>query len=103
MRASSDIAPLIQEIVDRPGWASGNAIAVLVTGSGERVAESFDGDPGGAPLLRVEYAPPANLQPVVTISAPALRTAIVDTTDDVGRNDSGKDAESRDILLWNPL
>jgi cytochrome c peroxidase len=51
-----DIAAVIQEIVDRGGWASGNALAIILTGSGRRTAESFDGDKGRAPLLHVEYA-----------------------------------------------
>jgi hypothetical protein len=51
-----DLANLIQEIVSRPGWASGNSLALIFSGSGERVAESFDGDQAGAPLLHVEYS-----------------------------------------------
>ena len=51
-----DIAYVIQEIVNRPGWSSGNALAVVVTGSGERTAESYNGDSAGAPLLHVEYS-----------------------------------------------
>jgi hypothetical protein len=50
-----DLAALLQEIVDRPGWAPGNALALLVTGTGTRTAESFDGLASAAPLLRVEY------------------------------------------------
>jgi hypothetical protein len=51
-----DIAPLIQEIVNRPGWTSGNSLVVIITGTGERVAVSYNGDPAGAPLLHVEYS-----------------------------------------------
>jgi hypothetical protein len=43
--------------VDRAGWASGNAIAIVVTGSGRRTAESADG-PGEAPVLSVTYLVP---------------------------------------------
>ncbi|HEY7444940.1 MAG TPA: choice-of-anchor D domain-containing protein [Vicinamibacterales bacterium] len=50
-----DLKPIIQEIVNRPGWASGNSLAVLITGTGKRVAESYNGLPGGAPLLTVEF------------------------------------------------
>ncbi len=50
-----DITAVIQEIVDRPGWAVGNAVVVLVTGTGTRVAEAYDGSRGGAALLHVEY------------------------------------------------
>ncbi len=49
-----DIASVIQEIVDRPGWSSGNSLAII-TGTGRRTAESFDGDTAGAPVLHVEY------------------------------------------------
>jgi hypothetical protein len=49
------LVPIIQEIVNRPGWASGNALALIVTGTGSRVAEAFDGLPAAAPLLHVEY------------------------------------------------
>ena len=52
---SPDIAALIQEVVNRPGWRSGNSIVILVTGTGKRVAESFNGDPAGAPLLHVDF------------------------------------------------
>lgn len=49
-----DLAPVIQEIVDRPGWASGNALVLIVTGTGRRTADSFDG--GWAPVLHIEYS-----------------------------------------------
>jgi hypothetical protein len=48
---------VIQEIVDRPGWSSDNAMVLIITGTGERVAESYDGNSSGAPLLHVEYKP----------------------------------------------
>ncbi|MBV1878159.1 MAG: VWA domain-containing protein [Pseudomonadales bacterium] len=48
---SIDIANVIQEIVDRPGWLPGNDLSLLISGSGKRVAESYDGSPGEAPRL----------------------------------------------------
>ena len=50
-----ELASLIQETIDRPGWQSGNALAVVLTGTGKRVAKSFDGDALGAPMLYVVY------------------------------------------------
>jgi hypothetical protein len=52
---TGDIAPVIQEIVNRPGWTSGNSLAIIITGSGERIAESHNGGSTVAPLLHVEY------------------------------------------------
>jgi cysteine-rich repeat protein len=53
-----DLSEVVQELVDRPGWASGNAMAFIVTGSGTRTADSFEGLATGAPLLHVEYVEP---------------------------------------------
>ncbi|GAB2651874.1 hypothetical protein GCM10009743_30080 [Kribbella swartbergensis] len=50
-----DLQPVIQEIVNRSGWASGNAIAVVVNGTGRRTAQAFDSFQPGAPLLHIEY------------------------------------------------
>jgi len=50
-----DLASIIQEIVNRGGWTSGNSLVIIITGTGERVAESYNGDQNGAPLLHVEY------------------------------------------------
>ena len=53
-----NLASLVQAVVDRPGWFSGNALALIVTGSGtgKRTARSFNTDPAGAALLHVEYS-----------------------------------------------
>src|ERR671925_1373223 len=50
-----NLAALVQEVVNRPGWASGNALAFIVTGSGHRTAESAEGSPAQAALLHIEY------------------------------------------------
>ena len=53
---TEDIAVIVQEIVDREGWALANRLAIIIEGIGKRVAESYDGDPfAGAPELHVEY------------------------------------------------
>ncbi len=52
-----DITSIVQEIVSRPGWASGQSLAIIISGTGERVAESFEGDYSAkAALLHVEYS-----------------------------------------------
>jgi hypothetical protein len=52
---SSNLAAIIQALVNRPGWASGNSIVLLVTGSGRRVAVAHNQNPAAAPLLHVEW------------------------------------------------
>jgi hypothetical protein len=51
-----NLAPVVQEVVNRPGWASGNALTVIVNGTGRRTAESFEG--GAPPVLRVVFVVP---------------------------------------------
>ena len=50
-----DLSVLVQAVTDRPGWITGNAFNVIVTGTGERVAESFEGGSAKAPRLHIEY------------------------------------------------
>ena len=50
-----NLSALVQEVVSRPGWASGHAIAFVIRGSGQRTAESYDGSSTKAPRLLVEY------------------------------------------------
>jgi len=60
-----NIAPIIQELVDQPGWAAGNAVEIIIGAdpdkpafTGVRCAESYDGSPSSAPLLHIEIAVP---------------------------------------------
>ena len=55
---SPNLAMLLEEIVARPGWNQGQAVAFLLHGKGHRTAKSFDLDPAKAPQLIVEYFPP---------------------------------------------
>jgi len=70
-----DLSVVVQEIVDRPGWATGNSLAFIITGSGRRVAESYDGDPSAAPILHIEHSgtgSPVNQAPVVRAGADSV-------------------------------
>jgi hypothetical protein len=54
-----NLKDILQPIVSQATWptSGGNAIVVIVTGTGKRVAEAYDGESSGAPLLHIEYAP----------------------------------------------
>jgi hypothetical protein len=86
---SPNLAAVVQEIVNRPGWVSGNALVLLVTGSGTRVARSFNAVSGTtAPLLHVEWNTSGNQVPVVNagpdqaITLPASATLDGTVSDD---------------------
>ena len=66
-----NLAPVIQAVVTQQNWTSGNSLVIIITGSGKRVAESYNGSSSAATLLHVEYAtgPPPNTPPVVNAGA----------------------------------
>ncbi len=51
-----NIGPLIQVVVNRTNWQTGNAIGMMVIGDGPRSVFSFEGDPAKAPVLTVTYS-----------------------------------------------
>jgi hypothetical protein len=52
-----NLSSLIQEVVAQPDWQEGNAPVFIISGSGRRAAESYEGggDQQNAPMLYVEY------------------------------------------------
>jgi hypothetical protein len=52
---TTDLSALVQEVVNRGGWSSGNSLVVIISGTGNRLAEAYDGLPNGAPLIHIEY------------------------------------------------
>ena len=97
-----NIASVIQEIVDRTGWTSGNALAVIIsTGTGLRKAGSFDGSQQG-PLLHVEFTPPGDVPPTVEITSPSDNSIFVDT-DSITFTATATDPEDGNVdasLVW---
>lgn len=94
-----DISSLINEVISRPGWKSGNAMAFIISGLGHRTADSFDKVGGSPPVLVVNFW----LEPPV---GSYLRWASNNPSLAIPKNDS--DADGYDNLLeyalgMNPL
>lgn len=87
--ALDDIALVIQEVVDRPGWQSGGSLALILQGIGakwgRKFVTSYEGDPAHAPRLVINYSTPTDtvaateetsVQPqLLAASAPSLLRA----------------------------
>jgi len=99
-----DLSPVIQEIVDRPGWASGNALALIVTGTGKRTAESSNGT--SAPVLHVEYrlGPRPNVAPAVE-AGPDQQVAVANpaTLSGAVSDDGLPDPPGATSTLWSQV
>ena len=58
-----DLSSILQEIVNQDAWAANNSLVLMIEPltpdnyDANRTAESFDGDPAGAPLLSVDFVP----------------------------------------------
>jgi hypothetical protein len=100
-----DISSVIQEVIYRPDWTSGNSIVIIITGTGKRTAESYNGVASAAPLLHVEYsmAPPGNQAP--DCAADADQTTIYLPTDTVSLTgtvtDDGLPSDSTVTTTWS--
>ena len=88
---TTDLTQVTQEVVNRAGWAPGNAMVFVLTGTGRRTAEAFEGT--GAPTLEVTYTvggggPAPNAAPVVgagpdrSVTLPASASLSGTVTDD---------------------
>lgn len=50
-----DLKDLIQEIINQDGYTISNALAIIISGDGKRIAEAYDGDADNAAFLTVSY------------------------------------------------
>jgi len=70
-----DIQNLVREVISRPGWRPGNALAIIVkreSGTGSRLATAFDGSPADAAWLSVEIDTNHAETVTLTVSSPPL-------------------------------
>lgn len=51
-----DLSPIIQEIVNRPSYTQSSAVSIIITGTGKRTAEAYEGSAASAPLMTVAYS-----------------------------------------------
>ena len=101
-----DLAIVAQEIVNRPGWNSGNSMVFVVTGSGSRSAESWDNSGTNPPKLAISYTldtsptPIPSPTPVPTPAptpAPATNPVFVTWASDFGATGSAANSLTADF------
>jgi len=90
-QTTPDITAIVQEIVDRPGWCGGNAMAFGIDdlgATGPLIAAAFDRDPSLAPILRIDFdtTRPPGAGEGCTVQDVTARPGI--STDDANQNTS---------------
>ena len=101
---TTNLTPIIQEIVNRPGWSRGNSLALLFTGSGQRVARSYESGLSLAPVLHLEYESGAfvNTAPELLVNRP-IHKSMANQGDAVILKATANDPQDGDIsssILW---
>lgn len=66
-----DLSSVVQAVVARSGWVSGNALAIIITGTGHRVASSYEKGTTVRARLHVEFTTTGGAVPTVTSFSPA--------------------------------
>lgn len=61
-QATPNLKLLVQKVVNRSGWNSGNALAFIFDGIGTRTAYAYDGDASKAPVLHVQWSAVASAE-----------------------------------------
>lgn len=103
-----DVSSLVQAVVDRPGWAAGNALALQVSGTGRRTAEAFEGGAAYAPLLHVEFSvdgggDPVNQPPTVNAGADRILRLPDSLALDATVTDDGLPAPGSLTYTWSEV
>jgi hypothetical protein len=70
-KRTPDLSAVVQEVIARPGWLAGNDLAFIISGSGSRTVEAFEGVPGRAPVLHIEWIP-GDAPPGIDITLPSV-------------------------------
>ena len=110
-RSAPDISALIQEVIDRPGWNSGNALAIIIDGSYSAspylYTESWDGNPALAAQLEIVYSagtptdtPTATNTPTATPTGTLTPTATPTITPTPGSVVITNTLNSGNIWVW---
>ena len=80
MHLTPDLTTVVQEIVNRGGWQSGNSMAFIISGAGKRVADSYNGNPATAPRLRIQVQGGGG----AVVAAPeTVRTRLIEVVNDL--------------------
>ena len=101
-----NINTILHEIIYRPGWSPLNSLVIIIGGTGLRTAESFEGDPSGAPRLHVEYTISTNHAPVAVNDAYSTNEDTplsANPANGVRKNDTDADGDPLTVIKYtNP-
>ncbi|MHC4750411.1 MAG: hypothetical protein ACYTFW_11105 [Planctomycetota bacterium] len=74
-----NLTAIIEEITARSGWSPGNSMVFIISGAGERTAESYNGVNSAAPVLHIAFdeLPDAAIMPDPPDAAVGISTEVI--------------------------
>ena len=87
LQRSPDLTNIVQEIVNRADWSTGNAMSFIISGTGTRIIRSFDNDPDRATKIIIEVEQVASNDPVSDVFINELAARGTEFVDEFGERD----------------
>jgi hypothetical protein len=99
-----NISSIVQEIVNRSNWISGNSIVIIIDGSGQRTAKSYNASASAAPKLVIEFTLPTPTPTPTNIATltPSLGAIRFGVTGDYGDGSQAEADVANLVKSWNP-
>ena len=69
--SSPEIKHLIQQVIDQSGWTNGNDLVLIMNGTGDREAWSYDGDPAKSARLSIDFHSTCNDSGIIYVDKDA--------------------------------
>lgn len=79
-----DLTAVVQEMFNQSDWNENSALTFIISGTGSRVAYSYDGDPMRAPQLYIEVSMPLTTVPVTNLFINEIAPGGTSHTDETG-------------------
>jgi len=89
---SVDVKSIVQELVNQSDWCGGNAVSMLMQGTGIREAVAFDQSSVNSPTLRVTYASDSVPEGAYCSNRSAV-LSISSNSDDATESDTNKEVD----------
>lgn len=94
---SPNLSSLVQMLIGRSGWKTGNSMAFYMFGSGTREVEAFDGDAPKAAQLVIEYFIPVSISSRIAAASDDLEEYVSAGNPSTGKILGNNDVGSSDL------
>jgi len=96
---SPDVTSIVQELANRSDWCGGNALTLLLSGSGQRIPAAYDSGSSTAPTLVINYDPNSVPTDGTSCKKSTLTRQIKSSSDDAQEDAGTSNAQLTSTML----